>query len=108
VLGQSISEADVNNNRGCVALTAPVLVEAPFPNPARDEVVFSVVLEEPEVIQVDVISASGERVHSEQIPDTQSGLNTIRVNVSQTPAGVYTLEIRALGQTINRRVIVNP
>ncbi len=105
---QPVSETDINDNRACIALTAPVLVEAPFPNPTHEELVLSVVLEEPETIQVDIISASGERIHSEQIPDTQSGLNTIRVNVSQTPAGVYTLEIRVLGQTITHRVIVNP
>ncbi|MEM6843693.1 MAG: PKD domain-containing protein [Bacteroidota bacterium] len=103
-----ISESDTTNNRACLALAARLLVETPFPNPAGDEVVVSVLLEEAEAVQLRLISSMGELILAKQLLDAQSGLNTVVLDVSQTPAGIYTLEVTAAGQTISRRVIVRP
>ncbi|MEM9829427.1 MAG: PKD domain-containing protein [Bacteroidota bacterium] len=103
-----ISESDTTNNRACLALAAPLLVETPFPNPAGDEVVVSILLEANEAVQLRLISSMGELILAQQLPDAQKGLNTVVLDVSQTPAGIYTLEVTAAGQTISRRVIVRP
>lgn len=106
--GESIIEVNAGDNRVCITLTAPVLVEAPFPNPTSKEAVLSVLLEEPGMIQVNMISATGELVLSQQIAQGQSGLNTMVLEVSQAPPGVYSLEVTALGRTLTRRIIVSP
>ena len=105
---RTISESDTTNNRACLSLSAPLLVETPFPNPADDEVVVSVLLERAEAVQLRLISATGELVLARQLPNAQPGLNTVLLDVSQTPAGTYTLEVTAAGQTVSRRVIVRP
>ncbi|MGB3588923.1 MAG: PKD domain-containing protein, partial [Tunicatimonas sp.] len=101
-----ISELDTTNNRACLTLANSFLVETPFPNPADTEVVVSVLLEVAEAVQLRLISSMGEQVLSQQLPNAQPGLNTVVLDVSQTPAGIYTLEITAVGQTISHRGIV--
>ena len=103
-----VSESDTADNRACLPLANSLLVETPFPNPAVDEVVISVLLETAEAVQLRLISAIGELILSQQLTDTQAGLNTLVLDVSQTPAGIYTLEVTAAGQTISKRVIVRP
>ncbi|WKN44439.1 PKD domain-containing protein [Tunicatimonas pelagia] len=104
----TISELDTSNNRACLTLANALLVETPFPNPADNEVVVSVLLETAELIQLRLISSMGELILAQQLPDAQSGLNTMILDVSQTPTGIYTLEVTAAGQTVSRRVIVQP
>ncbi|MEM8965511.1 MAG: T9SS type A sorting domain-containing protein, partial [Bacteroidota bacterium] len=103
-----ISELDTTNNRACVAFSAPLLVETPFPNPAGSEVVISVLLETPQAVQLRLISSMGELLLFQQLPDAQQGLNTVVLDLAQTPAGIYTLEVTAVGQTVSQRVIVRP
>ena len=107
ISGQVVEE-NTSDNRVCITLSSPVLLESPYPNPARDEVVLSVLLEEPGEIQVKLISNAGEMLLSDYIQDAQAGLNALKLDVSQVPSGIYALKISALGQTLVRRIIVNP
>lgn len=103
-----MAEVSLDNNRVCITLNAPLLVEAPFPNPAREAVALSILLEAPGEIRVKLISATGELMSSQLISEAHQGLNSFSLDVSQTPSGVYTVEVSALGQKVVRRIIVNP
>ena len=96
------------NNRNCLSLNEALNVEAPFPNPAREELQLSVILPEPDVVAWQMMNQEGKILRRYQQETTVEGLNTFRLNVKGMPAGAYLLRLTYQGEQRQFRVSVAP
>jgi hypothetical protein len=77
-----------------------------FPNPASDELVLQLELEQPQRAGIGMFNASGKLIR--QFVDQQelhSGVNECRLDISGLPSGMYFLRLRVDGQVLVRKVI---
>lgn len=64
-----------------------------YPNPATNETVLNISLDEQSKVQVNVVNELGQKVSSVFSGTMQPGENTVRVNVAELASGFYFIEI---------------
>ena len=99
-------ETDLDNNRACVSLNQQLSVEAPFPNPATDEVQLSLILPQASPVALRMMNAQGQVLRQQTVAETQSGLNTFLIPVRGLPVGSYILQVMYRGEQQRFRVAV--
>ena len=99
-------EPNLDNNRACVSLNQQLSVEAPFPNPATDEVQLSLILPQASPVALRLINAQGKVMRQQTVAETQSGLNTFLIPVRGLPVGSYILQVVYRGEQQRFRVAV--
>ena len=104
----SFPEENPDNNRQCLSLNQQLNVEAPFPNPARDELRLSVILPEPDLVALRLMNQDGKVLRQYRQAAAPAGLNTFLLNVKGMPAGAYLLQITYQGKHRQFRVAVGP
>jgi PKD repeat protein len=105
-LGGIPAEERLSDNRACVNLQESFSIIPPYPNPAADALVFSVVLPEAGPITYSLIDSEGRQVQAREISQTRSGLNNVALDLSSLVDGVYLLQVGYRGQQESFRVLV--
>ena len=85
-----LTEVGLANNKQCRLLGGEFYLSEPYPNPAKDNVVFSVILPEAGEVDLTVSDLMGRTVYHALRSDASSGLNNWSVDVSLLRIGVYT------------------
>lgn len=83
-LGTAVGIDDINASLSNVNL---------FPNPATDHLTVDFTLTENKAVQVQVFNAIGQEMEISQYGDGMTGSNTIRLNVTDLPEGIYYAQI---------------
>ena len=79
----------------------------PYPNPARDEVTLSFYLKEGQPINIEVFDAKKTLVQSIVDGDQFTpGNHKITFEVSQLPAGIYTVQMSNNGMRLSRPLVI--
>ena len=99
-------ETNLDNNRACVSLNQQLSVEAPFPNPATDEMQLSLILPQASPVALRMMNAQGKVMRQQTVAETQSGLNTFLIPVRGLPVGSYILQVVYQGEQQRFRVAV--
>lgn len=92
----SIPEESPENNTNCKLLQTDevVVLYPPFPNPADSKLHFNVGSDQIRDVVINVFDERGRQTIQASPYRLSSGLNRLRLNVSELNAGVYTLEIQ--------------
>ncbi|MEP1094448.1 MAG: PKD domain-containing protein [Cyclobacteriaceae bacterium] len=98
---------DDNNpldNEKCIAIQPKVVVEAPFPNPVRDQVRVRVVTPEVGSATLTLLNSAG-KVEIEKSVQTQEGLNNFFVDLKILTTGIYFIRVQTGEITSVQRII---
>lgn len=82
-------DVDLSNNRQCQNFDAEVIVIQPYPNPAQNELFIDWINKNDESLSLNIYNASGQLVVNQKFESLTPGLNQLRINVSNLPAGSY-------------------
>lgn len=82
-------DVDLSNNRQCQNFDAEVIVIQPYPNPAQNELFIDWINKNDESLSLIIYNASGQLVVNQKFDGLIPGLNQLRINVSNLPAGSY-------------------
>ena len=81
--------------------------EAPFPNPASTQATATIAVEEPQTARITVYDILGRRVGMSQTRDLiPFRRQTISIDVSSLPSGVYFLRIEGISATRTEKIVV--
>jgi len=92
------------DNEKCIAIQPKTVIEAPFPNPVRDQVRVRVVTPEESSATLTVLNAAG-KVEIEKSVQTQAGLNNFFVDLKALTTGIYFIRIQAGEKNSVQRII---
>ena len=104
----SFAEENPDNNRQCLSLNQQLNVEAPFPNPARDQLRILVILPTSDAVALRLMSQEGKVLQAYRQEAAPAGLNTFLLNVKGMPVGAYLLQVTYQGKQRQFRVAVGP
>jgi len=92
----SLVDQTPDNNIACKLLQTPedVLLYPPFPNPADEELNFNVGSNQIRDVVINVFDDRGRLVIRANLLQLQSGLNMLKLDVSELNTGIYALEIQ--------------
>ena len=77
-----------------------------YPNPANASAKMVVRLENSSIVQVDLLNAAGQSVKSINMGYLNAGNHTIKMEISDLPAGIYYFKVNVDGQSLNKKLIV--
>jgi PKD repeat protein len=95
------------NDKQCASADQGALVLSPYPNPVRSELHLDWIATGEGPARVTIFNSSGATAFDQQISSLQSGLNQLRVDVSQFSPGVYLVELVSPGFTKTFRFVVH-
>ena len=104
----SFPEENPDNNRQCLSLNQQLNVEAPFPNPARDQLRIPVILPTSDAVALRLMNQEGKVLREYWQEAAPAGLNTFLLNVKGMPVGAYLLQVTYQGKQWQFRVAVEP
>jgi PKD repeat protein len=107
-LEDNFVETEKDDNIFCLNLEESFFSLPPFPNPVQGLLQISLILPDAEGVNVVMATVNGDILQNYTFPDVQAGLNTLQLDVSTFPTGVYLLQIRYQGRPNAYRVVVNP
>jgi PKD repeat protein len=84
-----VSDTYSFDNRQCINLETETIAVQPYPNPAQDELFIDWINQESESMQIIIYNASGQVVLDKKYEPTLSGLNQVKVNISDLKSGIY-------------------
>jgi PKD repeat protein len=94
------------DNRQCVNVAEQYTSQAPYPNPAHDELILEWISTSSEAMEVIIYNASGQIIISRQYDSTLKGLNQVKVDVAQLTTGIYFASYTVDNKTQNFRFSV--
>lgn len=89
------AEVDIANNtadfdkRRCLPLSSTEVLFSPYPNPAKDNLNFDWISNEPLPVNVVIFTSVGSAVFQQKFTSVATGLNRLELNTSTLPNGVY-------------------
>lgn len=83
----------------------PFDITAVYPNPAKDNIMVSYFTNTRTQVQVRLSSITGQLVYTSQY-DAHNGNNTLTIDVSQLPKGVYVMSVESSNGVTTKKVIV--
>lgn len=86
-------------------LAVPFDITAVYPNPAKDNVTISYYTNTQTQVRVRLSSINGQLVHTSQY-NAHSGNNTLTLDVSQLPQGVYVMTVESSNGLTTKKIIV--
>ncbi|MEP5613666.1 MAG: PKD domain-containing protein [Cyclobacteriaceae bacterium] len=98
---------DDNNpldNEKCVAIQPKIVIEAPFPNPVRDQVRVRVVTPEVGAATLTLLNSAG-KVEIARSVQTQEGLNNFFLDLKALTTGIYFIRVQTGETTSVQRII---
>jgi len=75
-----------------------------FPNPVADKLYISLSLTKSALLKVSIMNITGQVIYTEQ-SNSEGGQNTIELNTSALPSGLYFVQISYNGQIISRKFV---
>ncbi|HZK08167.1 MAG TPA: S8 family serine peptidase [Bacteroidales bacterium] len=107
--GDNVFVDNVTITGSMVGIAEPVEVPfditAVYPNPAKDNIVVSYFTNTPTQVQVRLSSITGQLVHTSQ-HSAHNGNNTLTIDVSQLPQGMYVMTVESSNGVTTKKVIV--
>ena len=94
------------DNRQCVNVAEQFTSQAPYPNPANDDLILEWISTSNEPMQVIIYNASGQVISSREYALTLKGLNQVKLDVSGLQMGIYIVSYTADRQVQNFRFSV--
>ena len=104
---ETSGDADSYNDKECVSLNQETIVFAPYPNPVNGELHFDWIATGDEPAQITIFNGTGAKSLERQLELSQSGLNQIRIDISNLGPGVYLALFTQAGLKKTFRFIVN-
>lgn len=101
------SDANSENNAKCLSLENAYIVMEPFPNPSASHVSIPVILPQPGNCEISIFDNSGNLILGKKFNNLQTGLNTIRLDLSLLTKGVYLTHIRHQDFSATKKIILN-
>lgn len=92
------------DNEKCLAIQPRIVIEAPFPNPVRDQVRVRLVAPEESSATLTLLNSAG-KVELEKSVQTQEGLNNFFLDLKALTTGIYFIQIQTDGTTSVQRII---
>lgn len=91
-----IEDTSPDDNQLCASVDQPIVVLAPYPNPATAQSHIDVqwIVRENRAVEVFMINSIGQTVYSERV-NSVSGLNTFRLPATGFQTGLYFLQVRS-------------
>ncbi|NCA86627.1 MAG: PKD domain-containing protein [Clostridia bacterium] len=86
-------------------MAVPFDITAVYPNPAKDNVTISYYTNTQTQVRVRLSSINGQLVHTSQY-NAHSGNNTLTLDVSQLPQGVYVMTVESSNGLTTKKIIV--
>jgi len=97
------------NNQLCSPLTRYFTVMKPWPNPAKGEVNFELVVEYPDMLEIELFTLQGRSLGIRFSELLTEGLNRITIPADGSiRGGVYLFALRYRDQIIHHKVIIQP
>lgn len=91
----------------CIPFRDDFSVNDPYPNPSRNFFLLDVVADIPDIISLTIYNVHGQKISSDYQVHLESGLNTVRVPVSQNmPQGIYYIGIKYRDKSENKKIVV--
>ncbi len=78
-----------------------------YPNPTSDQAMIEFDLEENAAVQLFIYNNLGQAIRTKNLGRLSNGLHQDRLDVSQWPKGIYTIQLRIDKQTTVKRLVVN-
>lgn len=102
-----IEDTSPNDNQLCASVDQPIVVLAPYPNPATAQSHIEVqwIVRENRAMEVFLINSIGQMVYSESV-NSVSGLNTFRLPATGFQTGLYFLLVRSGDFSRTHRLMV--
>lgn len=102
-----IEDTSPNDNQLCASVDQPIVVLAPYPNPATAQSHIEVqwIVRENRAVEVLLINSIGQTVYSESV-NSVSGLNTFRLSATGFQTGLYFLLVRSGDFSRTHRLMV--
>jgi PKD repeat protein len=102
-----IEDTSPNDNQLCASVDQPIVVLAPYPNPATAQSHIEVqwIVRENRAVEVFLINSIGQMVYSESV-NSVSGLNTFRLPATGFQTGLYFLLVRSGDFSRTHRLMV--
>ncbi len=104
---ETSQDANPWNDKECVSLDHETIVFSPYPNPVNGELHFDWIASGDEPAQITIFNATGAKAFDRQLESSQTGLNQIRIDVSNLGPGVYLALFTYPGVKKSFRFIVN-
>lgn len=101
------SDANSENNAQCLSLENAYIVMEPFPNPSVSHVSIPVILPQPGDCEISLFDNAGNLILGKKFNNLQTGLNTIRLDLSLLTKGVYLTHIRHQDFSATKKIILN-
>jgi PKD repeat protein len=97
---------DVNpiDNEKCLTIEPEIVVEAPFPNPVRDEVRIKLIAPSSGDVKISLLNSAG-KVEMISTQAAQEGLNNLFINLLDLSTGIYFIQIEIAGSTSVQRIL---
>ncbi|MDZ7740641.1 MAG: T9SS type A sorting domain-containing protein [Bacteroidota bacterium] len=76
-----------------------------YPNPAKDKLNISLNKKDERVLQIEIFSVTGSRMHTEKI-EQGCGIFDISIDVSKLPKGMYIVRINDGEDSVNKRILI--
>lgn len=102
-----IEDLSPDDNQLCASVDQPIIVLAPYPNPATNQSYIEVqwIVRENRSTEVFLINSIGQTVYSERV-NSVTGLNTLRLPATGFQAGLYFLHVRSGDFSRTHRLMV--
>jgi hypothetical protein len=101
-----IDKESVGIENPIAEITKPGLHLEVFPNPASENIMVRVILNEKTSMQVNIYDLAGKLVRTEKTGELQKGENKLQFNLSGIMGGTYLLQVVAGNQATSRKLVV--
>ena len=99
-------EGNPDDNRDCLTISSPTCLLEPYPNPTYGPLSVDLILPDQQEVILQLISLDGKILYTRSIQDTREGLNTFRMELSETGQGIYVLRVVYADLFISKRIEV--
>ncbi|MBS1681426.1 MAG: PKD domain-containing protein [Bacteroidetes bacterium] len=101
------NDADLANNKQCVALANEDVVSEPYPNPTHTgSISFDWISASQENIQITIFKSNGETAFHQYLDSVPSGLTQMKINTSDFSDGLYLIQFSGNSTKKTYRFIV--
>ncbi|MFY0688695.1 MAG: PKD domain-containing protein, partial [Cyclobacteriaceae bacterium] len=99
-------DIDLFNNTQCLTIDPEVVFEAPYPNPASDELVVKAIIPDNSDVQIRLLNLSGHVVLQNSSEDLSGGLKSFVLDLREIESGLYFLTIDVNDESTTSRIAI--
>lgn len=98
-------EVTPDDNENCINIEPQLVIESPYPNPAKEQTMIRAILPKMGDVVISVVDITGQVRYKEIFTERPSGLNSFTYDLKAIRAGTYFLLIQFEEETFRFRII---